>query len=229
MKDILTGRDDKNIIRSSHFDQDIHRGIENSLLKLQQRAKVEGIDLQVISGFRNYDRQLATWVAKAEGKKDLLDINGIPMDFSKMSQEEVLYSILRWSAIPGASRHHWGTDVDLYDKNTLPQNYTIELTPQEVAPDGIFGKLHLWLDKLIEENDAEGFFRPYVNDQGGVSPEKWHLSYAPISSDYRQRYTLDFFRENIERSTMPLKELLLDRLEELYENYVQNITEPADQ
>ena len=26
-----------------------------------------------------------------------------------------------------------------------------------------------------------GFFRPYRTDRGGVSPEPWHLSYAPVS------------------------------------------------
>ena len=31
---------------------------------------------------------------------------------------------------------------------------------------------------------AFGFFRPYTTDRGGVAPEPWHLSYAPVA---RQR------------------------------------------
>jgi hypothetical protein len=28
---------------------------------------------------------------------------------------------------------------------------------------------------------SRGFFRPYARDRGGVAPERWHLSYAPLS------------------------------------------------
>ena len=51
----------------------------------------------------------------------------------------------------------------------------------EVAPDGVFGPLHAWLDERMAADESEGFFRPYDEDRGGVAPERWHLSYAPLA------------------------------------------------
>ena len=38
---------------------------------------------------------------------------------------------MRWSAIPGSSRHHWGTDLDVYDAAAVTPDYQVQLTPQE--------------------------------------------------------------------------------------------------
>ncbi|NIM47861.1 MAG: D-alanyl-D-alanine carboxypeptidase family protein, partial [Gemmatimonadales bacterium] len=86
---------------------------------------------------------------------------------------------LRWSALPGASRHHWGTDLDVYDLAARPEGYEVELIPEEVDAGGMFGPLHEWLDGRIAADAAFGFFRPYERDRQGVAPERWHLSYAP--------------------------------------------------
>ena len=32
-------------------------------------------------------------------------------------------AILLWSALPGASRHHWGTDFDVFDRAAVPPDY----------------------------------------------------------------------------------------------------------
>ena len=34
---------------------------------------------------------------------------------------------------------------------------------------------------------AFGFFRPYTTDRGGVAPEPWHLSYAPVAARAQAR------------------------------------------
>lgn len=221
MKEILTGRTDNHIIYSNHFKTSIHKDIEQPLRLLQQQAmNEEGIDLQIISGFRSYQKQLDIWNAKARGERQLLDDYGQPINFASLSPEELLHSILRWSAIPGASRHHWGSDVDIYDRSTMPANYQIELTPEEVAPNGIFAKLHKWLDQQIENNCSYDFFRPYDIDRGGVAPEMWHLSYRPLSQNFKQNYTIDIFRESIESSDLLLKDLIINNLEDIFTNYI---------
>jgi hypothetical protein len=60
----------------------------------------------------------------------------------------------------------------------MPPGYEPKLLPAEVSPGGIFHPLHKWLDENIH---MFGFFRPYKFFKGGMYPEPWHLSYAPLS------------------------------------------------
>ncbi len=53
-----------------------------------------------------------------------------------LSDLEKCKAMLRWSAVPGASRHHWGTEIDIFDPDLLPENTPLLLEP------GIFGR---WL------------------------------------------------------------------------------------
>ena len=56
-----------------------------------------------------------------------------------------------FSALPGASRHHWGTDIDVYDANAVSSDYVVQLSLKEVGSGGVFDSLHKWLDLLMEE------------------------------------------------------------------------------
>jgi hypothetical protein len=148
------------------------------------------------------------------------DSNGLPLNFPALSPPEIVFAILRWSALPGGSRHHWGTDIDVIDAKAVPAGYQVQLVPSEVSPKGMFGPLHAWLDKNLE---AHGFFRPYAQDLGGVSPERWHLSYSPVAETYYDAFTEDLQTEVVKGSPMQLKEVVLKYLEEIYERFVTNI------
>jgi LAS superfamily LD-carboxypeptidase LdcB len=189
-----------------------------------------GFDLAINSSFRDYKTQLKIWNEKALGKRDLLDVNGEKLEYKDLSKEEVLFSIMRWSALPGMSRHHWGTDIDVYDLNTLPTpDYKVELTPQEVCPEGCFGRLHLFLDKLIDSNRSFNFFRPYSKDLGGVSPEKWHLSHLPESSKFLNSLSFtvfDDFLNSLKNDEIELLDLVKENRELIYERYITNISLP---
>jgi len=52
-------------------------------------------------------RQAEIWNAKAAGLRPVLDANEQPIDTGTLSERELVFAILRWSALPGASRHHW--------------------------------------------------------------------------------------------------------------------------
>ena len=41
--------------------------------------------------------------------------------------------------------------------------------------------MHAWLDGQMAAGRSHGFFRPYQKDHGGIAPERWHLSYAPLA------------------------------------------------
>jgi LAS superfamily LD-carboxypeptidase LdcB len=200
----------------------IHPALKGPLDELAAKASGAGFTLAVTSAFRSYDQQLAIWNAKARGERTLLNDAGLPLLFDDLSDRDVLEAIMRWSAIPGASRHHWGTDLDIYDLKSLGADKKLELTPQEVAPSGIMGAFHLWLDGLMKQQNACGFYRPYNRDRGGVAPEKWHLSYRPLAQKFDQAYTLSVFHEVISRPGLLLAEYLHDEIEEIFFRYVKN-------
>lgn len=208
-------------------DVRVNREVVSSFLELQGAAKEAGFDLQVLSGFRSFDEQLSIWNRKATGKRAVLDSDAVPLDIATLSERELVFAILRWSALPGASRHHWGTDVDVYDAAARPPGYEIELIPEEVNPGGMFGPLHQWLDERITQGTALGFFRPYDRDRGGVAPERWHLSHAPVSDLYLQQLSPEMLRTAVERADMALKHVVLEHLDQIYERFVVNINPSA--
>ena len=201
----------------------VHADVVAPFSELKKAARVEGFDLTILSGFRSFDRQLGIWNRKATGQQAVLDSDAVPLDFETLSTKDLAFAILRWSALPGASRHHWGTDLDVYDAAARPPDYEIELIPEEVNSGGMFGPLHDWLDERIAANSAFGFFRPYEWDQNGVAPERWHLSYAPIAAQYEQLLTIEFLRNTIQQATMELKDVVLEHLDEIYDRFVVNI------
>ena len=108
-----------------------------------------------------------------------------------MSDKAWLGAILRYSALPGTSRHPWGTDLDIWDAAAVEPDYALRLSPAEYVADGVFSAMTQWMDELIGADDAEGFYKPYAIDGGGVAPEAWHISYRPIASRYRRLLSPD--------------------------------------
>jgi len=204
----------------------VHRDVVAPFFRLKNAAAQEGFDLEILSGFRGFESQLSIWNRKVRGERAVLDSDAVPMDITRLSDRELVFAILRWSALPGASRHHWGTDLDVYDAAAKPEGYEIELIPEEVDSGGMFGPLNDWLDGLMSRSEAFGFFRPYDLDRNGVAPERWHLSCAPVADPLFERLTLDVLRLTVERSEMELKETVLEHLEEIFDRFVINIGRP---
>lgn len=156
---------------------------------LQRDAADAGFMLAIASSFRSFERQLAIWNGKACGERPVHDSDGCAVDMAALDVDAQRHAILRYSALPGASRHHWGTDLDVFDAAAVEAGYRVQLTPEEVGPGGVFDAMHQWLDDKIARGESHGFFRPYAIDRGGVAPERWHLSYAPIATQCAARLT----------------------------------------
>ena len=92
--------------------------------------------------------------------------------------------------------------------------------PGEYATDGIFANLTRWLDANMKRF---GFFRPYRTDRGGVSPEPWHLSYAPVSLPALEALSLSMLRQVIDASSIAGKAHVLARLPEIYTRFMLTI------
>ena len=206
----------------------VHRDVVQPFLQLRDDALVAGFDLRILSGFRDFDRQSSIWNRKVTGELAVLDSQAVPLDIAHLNERELAYAILRWSALPGASRHHWGTDIDVYDENALPSEYEIELIPEEVEAGGMFAPLHEWLDERIAAGTAHGFFRPYDEDRQGVAPERWHLSHAPVATTCEEGLTVDILRAGISASDLELKHTVLENLEDIYERFVINTNREHD-
>ena len=205
----------------------VHRAVVPALRALRDDAAGAGFDLRVLSGFRDFDRQLSIWNRKVGGELAVLDSDAVPIDISSLDDRELMFSILRWSALPGTSRHHWGTDVDVFDAAARPDGYEIELIPEEVDAGGMFAPLHEWLDLRISAGEAHGFFRPYDRDRGGVAPERWHLSHRPLAVRYEEAWTIDALRSALTDAEIALKETVLEHLDEIWNRFVININVPT--
>jgi len=220
----LTGRARTHVAESVPLGATLHPEAARALADLKDAACGAGIELAVLSGYRDLGRQVAIWNAKFRGERRLLARGGGELDRSRLSERDLIDAILIWSALPGASRHHWGSDADVIDRAAVPADYRPQLVEQEFAHGGVFEKVSAWLDEHAREF---GFFRPYSRDRGGVMPEPWHLSYAPLAVPALAALTLEVLADAIGASSMDGRELVLARLPELYERYVLAVDSPA--
>lgn len=185
--------------------------------KLKESLAKFGFALRIESAYRPFERQLSIWNRKASGELKLLSAEGLPME-RPTDEEELMYAILTWSALPGASRHHLGTDLDVVDGNACPAGYEVELTPAEC--DGMFRSFHEKLTELMGAGESFGFQRVFVPGRGRIQPEMWHIAHLPTSRKYLESFSLKGLRILYEKTDIACKSALLDNLESLAYDYI---------
>ncbi|KGJ99603.1 M15 family metallopeptidase [Thalassotalea sp. ND16A] len=200
----------------------IHKDMVAAFLQMQQAAAKDGFDLKIASGYRSFARQLAIFNAKLAGVRPILDANNQPIDCANLSATEKISRILLFSALPGGSRHHWGTDIDVYDPNLLAGK-PLQLEPWEYHAQGPFAPLSQWLD---ENMGSFGFYRPYDKYRGGVAIEPWHLSYQPIAALCIEQLSIELLHDCIEQSDILNKEEILAMLDSIYQRFIINVGSP---
>lgn len=215
----LLGLDESLMVFSPELNCRLHPETLAAVLDLRARAANFGFDLRIASSFRSFERQMLIWNNKALGLRPVLDSSGEPLDIHRLNEREKVFAILRWSALPGASRHHWGTDLDVYGAVDIDPDYQVQLTVSETQTGGPFADFHRWLDGQLQKNSHQ-FYRPYAQDLGGVAPEPWHLSYAPLAKNYAQLFTRDILREQLEVVSLELKETVLEHLDEIFQRFI---------
>lgn len=170
-KEELIGKDNPKLLETNLYLQE---NAYNSFLKMQKDALKEGIEIKIVSGYRNFDKQKSIW----ERKYKLFTSQGL-------SPEKAIDKIIEYSTIPGTSRHHWGTDIDIIDNR---KKYSGDaLVPAKFHGNGPFCKLKEWLDKNANKY---GFYLVYTENANrkGFKYEPWHYSYAPISKQMLKAY-----------------------------------------
>lgn len=163
-----------------------------AFLEMRDSALAAGIDLRIVSATRNFERQRQIWEHK--------------WDTTPGSARQRCLSILRYSSMPGTSRHHWGTDVDLCSVED-----SVWQSPE-------YGPVLAWL----EGNACRfGFFMPYTDDPArpGYHYEPWHWSYMPTAA----RMERDFRRLISYRHIWGFRGAESARLINIIDNYVFGI------
>ncbi len=158
--------------RGSATGKYLRKEAYEAFVRMRIAAKQDGVSLVIISATRNFEAQKRIWENKWEGRtvvegKNLTTISNL---------KERARLILLYSSMPGTSRHHWGTDMDL---NALENSYFD-------SGDGL--KAYQWLTTHAVEF---GFCQPYTskrNGRTGYEEEKWHWSYLPLSSELLKSY-----------------------------------------
>ena len=201
----------------------LHGHVVKPFLNLRRAAAAAGFDLIPVSSFRDFDRQLAIWNGKFTGARPLLDAAGTVLDANRLSPAERVAAILLWSALPGASRHHWGTDLDIIDAAAVPPGYRVQLVGEEFDDRGLFAPLAAWLDTHAPRF---GFFRPFRGVRSGVSAEPWHFSFAPLAEGARRALSPAVLAASLDDSALLGKHEVMGQLEELHARYVAAIDWP---
>jgi LAS superfamily LD-carboxypeptidase LdcB len=202
----------------------LHTAVVKPFLQMRRAALADGIDLIPLSGFRDFSRQLNIWNGKFSGERPMYDAAGAQLDGSALGPRDRIDAILLWSALPGASRHHWGTDIDFIDARATAAGYRVRLSREEFAAGGPFAPLAAWL----EANAARfGFFKPYQGVRSGVQPEPWHFSFAPTAEKARCALTTAVLHAALSAAPLLGKEMVLARLEELHARYVARVELPG--
>lgn len=200
----------------------LHQQVLPAFAALTAAMAEDGIILKVASAWRSFERQARIWQAKCAGLRPVYDSEQQIVDMTKRHGLAKLEAIMLYSALPGASRHHWGTELDIYDAAAVPADYQPQLLPAEYATGGPFYKLAWWLECHAAEY---GFFLPYKRYQGGVAAEPWHISYQPLAKPYQAAFSLALLQNTLSNNPIAEQQSVLQHLPTLYSRFITNICE----
>ncbi len=195
----------------------LHKHILPAFNQMQAAAQKVGLSIEIASGFRPFDRQLSIWNRKFTGELAVKNQANEVVDITKLNEKEKVEAILLYSALPGTSRHHWGTDFDIYAPDLLPTNQKLQLEPWEYQQTGYFWPLTTWLNEYA---DTFGFSRPYQKFTGGVAIEPWHLSHQITANSFEQYYSLTDLARLLKTADIEGKDFILQHIEALYQRFV---------
>lgn len=190
-------------------------------IALRDRCAQHGVTLAIASSFRGFDQQLAIWNQKMRGERPVFDDNAEIIDISQLSDADKLPYILRWTALPGCSRHHWGSDLDVYDLAALPDGYQLQLVPEEYDIGGPFERLGKLFNSWFDEEDGYGgFYRPYGVDNGGVAYEPWHISHIVTADAHYQALTPAIVKSYLAKTDIAGRAVIMENFEEIWRRFV---------
>lgn len=162
----------------------LRRDTYTAFKSMYEAAAKEGIQFTIRSATRNFEYQKGIWERKWSGTTKL---EGGTDATTMADYRERALAILRYSSMPGSSRHHWGTDIDL---NSFSNAYFET------------GQGKQEYDWLVEHGPSFGFCQPYTAKgkarPEGYEEEKWHWSYYPVSAILTEAARSKFREDRVE-------------------------------
>ncbi|MCV6629582.1 MAG: D-alanyl-D-alanine carboxypeptidase family protein [Flavobacteriaceae bacterium] len=144
--------------------------VQKAFQKMKSAAYEDGISLKVVESYIDFETLALQW-----------DIAFIEANEGRKLPEKIIDEMVETIPIPGTSRHHWGTEVDLIQDLRTYQGEALQI--EHFEPDGAFFEMHQWLQK----NAADyGFYMVYTKHKKrkGMRYKPWQYSYAPLSKLY---------------------------------------------
>lgn len=180
-KDYLMGKfkpnKDKRFVQSNGYF--LRQETFVAFQQMRNEALKSGINLRIVSATRTFFDQKRLWEDKWNARTPVNTDTGefLPKPFSRqdnLTKDQRALRILEFTAMPSASRHHWGTDLDF---NNVNPSYWSTFKGQ---------KEYVW---LMQNAPKFGFCQVYSpNRSTGYHEEKWHWSYLPIARTLTNEY-----------------------------------------
>jgi D-alanyl-D-alanine carboxypeptidase len=148
--------------------------VYDAFIEMHRAARVDGVSLVIVSATRNFDDQKRIWEGKWTGQR-LVDSRNLAQTIFDPSERA--RTILRYSSMPGTSRHHWGTDIDI---NSVDTAY---------FESGAGLRTYQWLEAHAGQFGFIQAYTPKGKDRPlGYEEEPWHWSFHPIARFYTRQY-----------------------------------------
>ncbi|OOF54467.1 M15 family metallopeptidase [Rodentibacter genomosp. 2] len=219
---MLTGKSREHLVNlpcpfsTNHF---LQKEALVAFQSLQQCAVKNGFNLQPASSFRDFQRQQLIWNGKFSGERKVHDDEGHGLDLTLLDDWQKCQAILRWSALPGGSRHHWGTEIDIFDPDLLPQGQSLQLEPWEYEKGGYFFELSEFLSENLPHFD---FVRPFLNvpSEKKIGREPWHISYLPLAEQAAEQFSPHILLQSWQNEEIGGKDILRKHIDQIFEQFM---------
>ena len=155
----------------------LQKKAHQAYLEMNYEAKKSDMNIRVVSSYRSFNHQNLIWTRKYKRYRSR----------NLSSQQAIQYNI-RYTAIPGSSRHHWGTEIDVVNGSIKTSKYP--LNTKNFHGYGIYKSFREWMDSHAHKF---GYYQVYTNDhqRRGFKYEPWHYSFAelakPMLKEYKER------------------------------------------
>ncbi|MBD44377.1 MAG: D-alanyl-D-alanine carboxypeptidase [Flavobacteriaceae bacterium] len=172
-KNQLLGKENPDLTGDTYASK-MNKEAKVAFEKMKTAALKDGINIEVVSAYRSFQKQ-----------KNIFENKYKKFTNEGLAPVQSVEKIIEYSTIPGTSRHHWGTDIDIIDAN-YPKPISV-LEEENFYGNGPYCQLKNWMDRYSE---SYGFFEVYTKNPNrkGVKYEPWHFSYAPVSKPMLKEY-----------------------------------------
>lgn len=198
-KNTLLGKDSEYVqflVVDPQTDIALHPTVMKKWKEMQEAAKQDGVALYLHSGYRSFDEQAN---GGSEGWNNKYARSSYRQ--TKPNSEARALAMFQYNALPGTSRHHWGTDLDLGGPDR-----------KEVADDFYNGNQKAQYEWLQNNAARFGFYQPYIEnlvataDFGpGYNSEPWHWTYLPLAEEFLKQFEAQITRDVLERELSSLQ------------------------